>query len=318
MQQNNVPDTPEQENYGMPANWVPIDSQPIRPNQFTGGPPQAPQMDQYFSGSIPSNLQLQPDLFGTQYGNGIVPNVRLMPVAPAGVPTSVSAAQSVTTQVNDNTLILQMPAQFSVQNGSTTVVKWNVVPAGLTLMGPQLNAGIPSFRSILNTDLVNAIFGPLGGSHAPGAVPDPGPTGPNTLFLRNNGTWSAVVGNLEVNSILIPGIPNFNNTVPSPLVSGYAPVIFEADASLPATNISASLAPFTGSGSSHAPGAVPDPGSTPGSSKFLNENGTFQVPSGASGANQSVQVDETIFSDDYWCAVEVTGSPVWMLPFTVM
>jgi hypothetical protein len=38
------------------------------------------------------------------------------------------------------------------------------------------------------------------------------------------------------------------------------------------------------SGASHAAGAVPDPGSTAGTTKFLREDGTWQVPSGGSGS----------------------------------
>jgi hypothetical protein len=40
---------------------------------------------------------------------------------------------------------------------------------------------------------------------------------------------------------------------------------------------------FGGSGASHAPGAVPDPGGTPGSSRYLREDGNWAAPSGGSG-----------------------------------
>ena len=40
---------------------------------------------------------------------------------------------------------------------------------------------------------------------------------------------------------------------------------------------------FGGSGSSHAPGAVPDPGPTAGTTRFLREDGTFAVPPSSSG-----------------------------------
>jgi lysophospholipase L1-like esterase len=45
--------------------------------------------------------------------------------------------------------------------------------------------------------------------------------------------------------------------------------------------ISASQVPvFKASGSAHAPGAVPDPGATPGTTRFLREDGTWAVPAG--------------------------------------
>jgi hypothetical protein len=38
------------------------------------------------------------------------------------------------------------------------------------------------------------IFGPSGTTHAPGAVPDPGPVAGNTHFLREDGTWAVPSG----------------------------------------------------------------------------------------------------------------------------
>lgn len=53
--------------------------------------------------------------------------------------------------------------------------------------------------------------------------------------------------------------------------------------------ISAARLPIFGpSGSTHSPGAVPDPGATAGSTRYLREDGTWSVPSGASIANVQV------------------------------
>jgi hypothetical protein len=49
-------------------------------------------------------------------------------------------------------------------------------------------------------------------------------------------------------------------------------------------------ATFVASGASHAAGLVPDPGSTPGSTRFLNENATWAVPAGGSPAGTTGQV----------------------------
>lgn len=49
--------------------------------------------------------------------------------------------------------------------------------------------------------------------------------------------------------------------------------------------------PFVGSGSSHAQGLVPDPGSTAGTTKFLREDGTFAVPSFTQTGENQTQID---------------------------
>ncbi len=52
------------------------------------------------------------------------------------------------------------------------------------------------------------------------------------------------------------------------------------------TIAAADMPVFVASGASHAPGAVPDPGSTAGTTRFLREDATWQVPSGSSYAPQ--------------------------------
>ena len=48
----------------------------------------------------------------------------------------------------------------------------------------------------------------------------------------------------------------------------------------------AQLPVFGGSGSGHAPGAVPDPGTTAGATRYLREDGTWAAPSGSSAGTQ--------------------------------
>lgn len=79
--------TPEGENYGLPENFVPVDAPPIIPVNI--GANQNP----YLSGSIPSNLNLQPDLIATDVRGGRVPSVRLMPVQ--GNPAVNAQTQSI-------------------------------------------------------------------------------------------------------------------------------------------------------------------------------------------------------------------------------
>ena len=91
--------TPEGENYGLPENFAPVDAPPIIPVNI--GASQNP----YLSGSIPPNLNLQPDLIATDVRGGRVPTVRLMPVqgSPAINAQSKSVAQNVVNETINNT-----------------------------------------------------------------------------------------------------------------------------------------------------------------------------------------------------------------------
>jgi hypothetical protein len=60
-------------------------------------------------------------------------------------------------------------------------------------------------------------------------------------------------------------------------VSGTAPIVSSGS-----TTPTISITDFVASGASHARGAVPDPGASAGSTKFLREDATFAVPSGTS------------------------------------
>jgi hypothetical protein len=85
-----------------------------------------------------------------------------------------------------------------------------------------------------------------------------------------------------------------------------------------ASNLTAGTVPpgrlpvFGASGSSHAIGAVPDPGSTAGSTRYLREDGTWVAPSASGGVNSA-----TAYSAPYYVSggaaisgVSGTGVPV--------
>ena len=65
------------------------------------------------------------------------------------------------------------------------------------------------------------------------------------------------------------------------------------DASVIASGVFAAsrLPVFAGSGASHAPGAVPDPGAVGGSSRFLREDGSWTVPTTSSGGVAAVSLN---------------------------
>ncbi len=96
-------------------------------------------------------------------------------------------------------------------------------------------------------------------------------------------TGSGGGADIEVGGTPIAGTTaNLNGTTPA-APNGSAPVAFQANSGNPTTNISASVAPFVASGASHAPGAVPDPGASAGTTRYLREDSTFAVPPGTGG-----------------------------------
>jgi len=98
-----------------------------------------------------------------------------------------------------------------------------------------------------------------GGSHAGGAVPDPGGTAGTTRFLCENATWAVPAGGGG-------GVTSVTGTAPIVSSGGTTPAI--------------SINTFVASGGTHAAGAVPDPGATAGTSKFLREDATWVIPAG--------------------------------------
>jgi hypothetical protein len=67
---------------------------------------------------------------------------------------------------------------------------------------------------------------------------------------------------------------------------GIAPPAWASVTGSPVTtsgNITLNLPAFNGSGTNHAPGIVPDPGGTVGTTRFLREDGTWSTPTGLSG-----------------------------------
>ncbi|KVO83235.1 beta strand repeat-containing protein [Burkholderia ubonensis] len=52
--------------------------------------------------------------------------------------------------------------------------------------------------------------------------------------------------------------------------------------------VGADIPVFTGSGASHTTGGVPDPGATPGTTRFLREDSTWAVPPGSGGGGGTV------------------------------
>ena len=84
-------------NDGFPENWQPIDEPPIVVGQR--GPESAPPAgmpgpDKFFAASIPSGMQLEPDMMPSRYSGGLGA-YRVMPPVASADPALNAAIQSV-------------------------------------------------------------------------------------------------------------------------------------------------------------------------------------------------------------------------------
>lgn len=120
---------------------------------------------------------------------------------------------------------------------------WATVTSGVSSVNTRTGA-----VTLVGTDI--PAFVASGSSHAAGAVPDPGSSAGTTKFLREDATWQ------------VPAYPVTSVNTRTGAVT------------LVGTDIPA----FVASGGSHAAGAVPDPGSSSGTTKFLREDATWAVP----------------------------------------
>jgi hypothetical protein len=110
---------PEQDNYGLPENFAPIDVPPIIPSNVVPGAGAA--MNPYKSGTLSPNLSLQQDVVNAgSYPPGI-PSIRLMPVGAAGNAQSNAAIKSIAQTVVNETINNLTPAPATQTNNIATV-----------------------------------------------------------------------------------------------------------------------------------------------------------------------------------------------------
>lgn len=135
------------------------------------------------------------------------------------------------------------------------------------------------------------VFGASGSGHAAGLVPDPGSTAGATHYLREDGTWSVPTGTVTSVGLSMPATfsvasspvtgagtltVTWNTQTAAYVLAGPA----SGGAAAPTFRLltGTDLPVFVASGSTHAPGAVPDPGATAGTTRFLREDATWAAP----------------------------------------
>lgn len=156
--------------------------------------------------------------------------------------------------------------------------------------GPGGNAG---FYASYNPNLGNTVIASGTGNGIASAIS----MTPTTISMSGTGAFSfggssyimsglgggAGTGCVAVNAVT--GLLSRTATCGTVTSVGIAPPSW-ASAGSPVTgsgNVTLNLPAFIGSGATHAPGVVPDPGATAGSTRFLREDGQWIVPAGGGG-----------------------------------
>jgi hypothetical protein len=109
-------------------------------------------------------------------------------------------------------------------------------------------------------------MGASGASHSVGIVPDPGTTAGSSKFLREDATWATPT------AAQVGAVPTTTQVIAGAGLSGGGAL---------SANVTLTAVPMGASGVSHAAGIVPDPGPTAGTTKFLREDASWQVPTAA-------------------------------------
>src|ERR1700735_3712688 len=98
----------------------PVEQPPALPSNFNA------LTNPYPAGSLPLTMQYAPDLLNTQSRGGSIPQIRLMPVAPAGQASVNSANQSAIAPVQKTVTQAQTTANTANANASAAQTRLRV------------------------------------------------------------------------------------------------------------------------------------------------------------------------------------------------
>ncbi len=160
----------------------------------------------------------------------------------------------------------------------------NIAPASGSVLTVTNNGGNKTVD--LDVPVMIGATGSVAGTK--GLVPD-GLATDNVKFLRGDGTWATVTSGVSAVNTRSGSVTLVGTDIPAFVASGgsHAPgAVPDPGASAGTTKFlredaSWAIPPvFIASGGSHAVGYVPDPGASGGSTKFLREDATWAVPVG--------------------------------------
>lgn len=161
------------------------------------------------TGTIPSgDIPLYQVVTGTTTVTSYTDQRSYAPQATAGGGGGSGTVTSVTLTMPSFLTVAGSP----ITTSGTLAVTLATQAANTALLGPTSgSAAAPAFRALVPADY--PVFGASGGSHAAGAVPDPGATSGSTRFLREDGTW--VVPSGSGGSTTFAGLTDVTITSPS-------------------------------------------------------------------------------------------------------
>jgi hypothetical protein len=145
--------TPEEDNYGLPSNFVPIDAPPINPNQPVGAPPPPSGVNPYGSGSLPSNLGYQPALVKTGFPGSSTGPIDLFPIQSLAAANAKSqgvaatvAAPAITNAAAANTTAKAANVTANTANTTANTANTNATTAvtGVSTINSQTAVAIVS------------------------------------------------------------------------------------------------------------------------------------------------------------------------------
>jgi hypothetical protein len=234
-----------------------------------------------------------------------VSQVRMPPLPAQAAPSVGAQIQSHITDVVQE-IIDSSPEAFQINDSSTpgSTANFNssvpAIPAGDAVVIFQDDNGTPT----TNISAYIKVFGASGTNHAPGAVPDPGASAGTTRFLREDATWDVPSGGgsnyqtVQKNGVSLPQEAKLNILSPLTAVD---------DSGNGSSDVGISV--FGASGSSHSTGAVPDPGSTAGTGRYLREDATFDLPDGLTHGSSPWEIDSTsvILTEDFASGTNSNG-----------